>query len=152
MEMVNITDWASSEIKTLEITHDLGNIRFPLRVRQFVPVEGDQLAQKWADGEVLKHHSIPPYAIANMEEAAQALLKYVDSGVAPFLVGALGHSESFYWDTYLMAFKYSQEAPVRTFIPQTKSKLTMLINSKDKHREDASSQCPAIMGHGSNWK
>lgn len=66
----------------------------------------------WADGAILKLHQIPPYAIADLEEAAQALRNYVDSGVADFLLGALGDSDPFYWHPYLMAFKYSQEAPV----------------------------------------
>lgn len=41
MEMVSITDWASPESKVIELTHDFGKARFPLRVKQFIPVEGD---------------------------------------------------------------------------------------------------------------
>lgn len=112
MEMTDITVWASSEVKTIELTHGFGIARFPLRLKQFVPVEGDGLAELWADGGVMKRHEIPPYAIADMKEAAQALWTYVNTGVADFLVGALGDSDLFYWQTYLMAFKHSQDASV----------------------------------------
>lgn len=99
-------------MKTIQLTHGLGDVRYTLRLREFQPLEGDMLYEEWWNGHVLKKHPIPPFAIANMSEAASELNRYVENAIAPFIIGAVGHSDPLIWETYEMAVKHAWTSPV----------------------------------------
>jgi hypothetical protein len=112
MEIKEITEWTSSEIKTIRVTQGFGGAWYELEVREFKPVDGDVLDKVWNDKGVVKSHKIPPYGLANMKKAACTLRKFVDECIGAYIKGIIGHSDDLLWNTYLMAFKQSVEARV----------------------------------------
>ncbi|OJD30106.1 uncharacterized protein BKCO1_6600048 [Diplodia corticola] len=114
MEIKDISGWASERTKTIKLTHGFGQAEYTLELREFQPVEGDLLEEVWYDGLTRKAHPIPPYAIANMSQAAREITRYVENSIAVFVVGTVGeHDPSFpfLWQTYWMAFRHAHESP-----------------------------------------
>ena len=113
MKLVDITDWASDEIRTIEVTQTFLHAPLKLEVKKFVPVEGDLITEVWTDENgVVKTHDIPPYALADMEKTAGTIEKFVDDNMITYIFGAIGLLDTLLWDTYIMAFKHSQNARV----------------------------------------
>lgn len=116
MKIVDICDWASDELKTVEITQGFGHASYKLQFRRFVPQRGDTLHESWVNDSVERVHGIPPYAMADMREAERELKAYVDRSVAEHLFSLFPRNKSdhFLWDNYLAAFHWAAEAPVST--------------------------------------
>lgn len=112
MDLVDIKDWASSEIKTIVVSQIFLDAPYPVKVKEFVPVEGDMLEEKWTSGNVVKSHRIPRYAIANMEETAQMLVGFIELHVADYIVGILKPQDDLLFPTYFAAFQHAKEAKV----------------------------------------
>jgi hypothetical protein len=117
MEIKEITEWASLEIKTIRITqgfrrtpHEVAY--YELEVREFKPVDGDVLEKVWNDKGVVKSHKIPPYGLVNMKKAACVLRKFVEGCIGVYIGGIVGDSDHLLWNTYVMAFRQSEEAQV----------------------------------------
>ena len=114
MEIKNITDWATGRCKTIELSHGFGTAKYQVKLREFIPAEGDMLYEAWSDGPTLKKHYIPPFAIEDMNDAARELKRYVDSGIVEAASHLVGFADPLIWETYQMAIKYTLQAPVRT--------------------------------------
>ena len=112
MDLVDITDWRSHEIKTIEVTQMFLHAPYSIEVREFMPLEGDMLEEKWTDGDVTKSHRIPPYALADMEKTAQTMRCFLDRSTITYVKGTVGNLDTLLWSTYQMALVYSKEAPV----------------------------------------
>jgi len=112
MEMKDIKHWVSDETKTIRVTHGFMNTGYTLRVQQFYPKPGDSLCRAWWDGDTLREHYAPPFAIANMREASQEVERYVDTAIIPSINSLLGRSDALLWETYAMAFKYANSTLV----------------------------------------
>jgi hypothetical protein len=112
MKIVDIAEWRSQEVKTIEITQDLGGASYKLRVREFVPVDGDALARSWVTGGVTKYYECPPYAIVDMEQAGVEYMQYVDNNIATAIESEIDETNKLLWNTYSMAFRYSEFAEV----------------------------------------
>ncbi|RSL96381.1 hypothetical protein CEP52_011519 [Fusarium oligoseptatum] len=113
MDMVDITNWASDEIRTIEISLDFLHAPSRIKVREFIPLPGDCLDETWVkDGETIVH-PLPPYAIANMKEAADAIALMVEREAWNYLWKSVGSLEedSLIWETYLAAFRRANTAP-----------------------------------------
>ncbi|RSL53525.1 hypothetical protein CEP51_014881 [Fusarium floridanum] len=113
MDMVDITNWASDEIRTIEISLDFLHAPSRIKVREFIPLPGDCLDETWVkDGETIIH-PLPPYAIANMKEAADAIALMVEREAWNYLWKSVGSLEedSLIWETYLAAFRRANTAP-----------------------------------------
>jgi hypothetical protein len=126
MELRDITEWASSEEpRTITVSQIFLDARYNVRVRKFIPVEGDMLEEKWHDNAEERKFAIPPYAIVNMEEAADSIRQMVVECQHLYLYSILkpGQQDSggdFLWDTYFFAFRYADQIKVRCssiFIP-----------------------------------
>ena len=112
MDLVDITGWRSHETKTIEVTQTFLYAPYPIEVREFIPLEGDMLEEKWTDGAVMKSHRIPPYALADMEKTAQTMRSFLDRSIITYVKGTIGNLDALLRTTYQMAIVYSQEAPV----------------------------------------
>ncbi|KAF8846805.1 hypothetical protein BDZ45DRAFT_608397 [Acephala macrosclerotiorum] len=124
MELIDITTWASEETKTIVISQIFLDAPYQVKVKEFVPVEGDMLEEQWNSGSVVKSHKIPRYALADMEETAQMLQDFIDKSVAKYILGALAprnsgktEDELLYY-TYMAAFKHIHEAKVKRSLLQ----------------------------------
>jgi hypothetical protein len=111
--MENITSWASPHTKTIKVTQDYGQTAIEFEVREFVPMKGDMLHRKWADGRLFKSVPIPNYAIVDMAAALQAHREHIVSDGPQYFKSALEYKDRLLWDTYRMANKYSNTAAVR---------------------------------------
>lgn len=115
MDLVDITNWASEEIRTIEMSLKFVHAPYQVRVRRFHPLPGDMIDEQWTkDGEIVTY-PLQPYGIASMEEAALSISNMVDREVSNYLVHTVGDlgSDSLVWETYLAAFRRASSAPVR---------------------------------------
>src|SRR4051812_1548534 len=72
----NITEWASTRIRTIRITQGMGGSSYELEVREFTPLQGDLMEKFWTTDGNRKVVKLPPYAIVDMEKAARSRLQY----------------------------------------------------------------------------
>ncbi|KAJ9142120.1 Tetratricopeptide repeat domain containing protein [Pleurostoma richardsiae] len=101
----DIGNWASSEIKTIRVTEGYTGDFVQLKVRQFIPQEGDKLERSWVVDGVKRSVPIPPYAIVDMEEAKSAYDNYIKRGLVECCKHLLGPREKLLWKTYGLAMK-----------------------------------------------
>lgn len=115
MELVDITKWASDEIRTIEISLAALHAPYQTKVRQFIPEPGDMMAKRWIkDGQTI-HYPLPAYAFANMEETATAIGQMIEREVGNYIcamIGAQPMADSLIWNTYFAAFKRAHTSPV----------------------------------------
>lgn len=105
----DIAHWASAETKRVQVTEGYTTQPVELRVRQFVPQEGDSLKRTWVYEGQKKEVSIPPYAIVNLEEAKAAYDDYLRSGVFECCQALLAHKEKILLGTYMSAMKHASD-------------------------------------------
>lgn len=112
MELVDIVEWASDEIFTVTMTQVFANAPWQLKMRKFIPAQGDRLYKKWQDGGVAKIFHVAPYAIANMSEAVHAYRVSIEKNVALSIPTAVGCDDELLWGTYQAAFGHVTNAKV----------------------------------------
>jgi hypothetical protein len=105
--MDNITHWASSELKIIQVTQDYGPTALTFTVRQFVPVKGDMLHREWSDGAVTKFVAMPNYAIVDMAAALQVHKDFIVNEGPQFFKSTLDYNDRLLWDTYSTAIWFS---------------------------------------------
>ena len=113
MDLVDITTWASSEIKRIGLSQIYLNAPYEVEVREFEPVEGDMLEEKWTTNGITKTHRIPPYALADMEKSAAVMQAFIQDSIATYIYGTVVDSDPLIWQTYVFAFTtHTQNAKV----------------------------------------
>ena len=110
--MTEITEWATPDLKTIQISLDLCPEPFVVVVRQFVPMEGDILQRKWTDGKTRKFKDVPPYAIQNMEETALRLSRWIKDNLDAAIGHLLSEKEPILRETYSVAKTFAASALV----------------------------------------
>jgi hypothetical protein len=123
MEMKNIVDWASPEIKVAELTHGWSGVTYRLNLRRFVPKPGDILRKTWMDGPVKKSHDIPAYGIVDMQEAAVELARYCSWAMFPAVKEFVRPLDELFKQTYRKAILWCKAAPVNAIFSQVYSRL-----------------------------
>ena len=144
MVMQDITDWASNSRIMIELSHGFGEARYQLKLREFVPVEGDTLYEAWSDGSVLKKHYIPPFAIENMKDTAFELQRYVDSSIVKSACKLVGLAHPLIWETYQMTIEYAHEAPVRFALSKSSPKSNAVVESRSS---EVSQRCLTVVAY-----
>ncbi|KAH6659977.1 hypothetical protein BKA67DRAFT_546399 [Truncatella angustata] len=74
----DISNWASVETRTVCVTEGYGSRPVKLRVRQFIPQEGDKLERTWMHQGNQRSVQIPPYAIVNLDEAKSIYTNFIN--------------------------------------------------------------------------
>ncbi|KAF2473832.1 uncharacterized protein BDR25DRAFT_217243 [Lindgomyces ingoldianus] len=112
MEIMDIPaqHWASKEIKTIQITQDVGGTCYKLKVRQFKPTDGDSLERRWKTNGKPQYFKCTPYAIANMKEAGKVLSEFADRTVGTAISHYIDETDVLLRSTYTMAYRYSRMA------------------------------------------
>lgn len=108
----DISTWADTEIRTIEVTQDYSPRPMKLKVRRFIPVEGDMLSRSWVHGSVKKSVTLPPYAIVSIKEAEKTYLDFVNSEGTEFFVSTLSKDDKLVWETYDTAIHASNNSMV----------------------------------------
>ncbi|KAH6610519.1 hypothetical protein Trco_000539 [Trichoderma cornu-damae] len=99
-----IQQWASPEVKVIYISVYFSNRYLPLKVRKFVPQEGDKLERTWDYQGTKKSVEIPPYALIDLEAGKSAYTKYIRDSMTDVFRNILGNSDSLLYRTYLQAW------------------------------------------------
>ncbi|OTB14989.1 hypothetical protein K445DRAFT_61587 [Daldinia sp. EC12] len=110
MNIVDIDGWASDEIKTIVISQIFLDAPWTVKVREFVPVEGDLLEEKWESNGVIRTHPIPKYGLADMNQVAEMMQDWTDQNVFKYIEGSVSKLDDLFWETYMMAFRHPQKA------------------------------------------
>jgi hypothetical protein len=108
----NIAKWASSEDKVVRVSEGYTSRYVELRVRLFVPQEGDKLERTWFFNGVKKSVPIPPYAIVDLDAAQQAYTEYINRGIVECFNSVFKSRNSLLWKTYQFAWRYAQDQAV----------------------------------------
>lgn len=120
--MTEITEWATADLKTIQISLDLCPEPFVAVVRQFMPMDGDILQRKWTDGKTRKYKDVPPYAIQDMSQTASRLSRWVKDNVEPAIVQFTTDKEPLLKETYNAAKNFAANALVWQ-IPQMRLRI-----------------------------
>lgn len=115
MEIVDIKEWRSSEVKEIRITQDVAGASYKLKVREFIPVEGDALERKWVTNGKQQSFQCSPYAIPDMKKAGQVLIKFADKHIGSSICHYIDETDKLLRDTYSMAYRYSLHAEVKYY-------------------------------------
>ncbi|KAL2836367.1 hypothetical protein BJY01DRAFT_59075 [Aspergillus pseudoustus] len=110
MDLIDITEWASSETKTITLSQICVDAPYDVEVREFVPMEGDMLESTWVSGSFVKRHRMPMYALVSMESAATTLKWLTQKYVGKYIVQTIGNLDLLIWTTYFFAFEYQTKA------------------------------------------
>lgn len=102
--------WASSEIRTVEISVQFSTMRLSLKVRRFVPQEGDKLERTWAYRGTKKSALIPPYALIDIEAGTAEYTTYIRNSMKEMFMIMLGDQDAILYRTYLLAHSIWQNA------------------------------------------
>jgi hypothetical protein len=115
MDLVDIQDWAGEEIKTITISQIFLDAPYKVRVRKFLPQDGDMIEDAYFHDGIMRKYQIPQYALADLEEAASMFESFIDRSIGGYIWGAVGGSgcDEIILDTYRMAFRHLGEAGVR---------------------------------------
>lgn len=108
----NISNWASDEIKIIHVSEGYTRRPVELRVRRFIPQEGDKLERSWVVNGVRRSVSIPPYAIVDLEAARKAYSEHIDRGITECLEAIVKSRRSLLWKTYDLAWQMAQDEKV----------------------------------------
>jgi len=114
MDIVDIpsSGWASDETRTIVLSPIHADAPFQIRVREFIPVEGDLLEEQWMTATGLQRISLPKYAVADMQEAAGDLKTFIEKNVWNFINASVQKLDPLFWETYYMAFRHIGNAQV----------------------------------------
>jgi hypothetical protein len=134
MKIVEIQEWDSSEVKTIELTQDIGDTFYKVNVRQFTPVKGDSLERRWKTNGEPRSYKCSPYAIVNMKETGQQLMKFVEDNIRTFIEYFIGESDELLRGTYDMAFEHSEKAEASTPRSHLSNKLIKANEQRDEER------------------
>ncbi|KAI1121871.1 hypothetical protein F5Y10DRAFT_255370 [Nemania abortiva] len=77
MKLKDISQWASSEVRTIKVKSDVSTVPLELSVRKFIPIPQDSLHRAWHDGKTTKFKETTPYAIVNMASAVEDMRRYI---------------------------------------------------------------------------
>jgi len=105
----DISHWASTETRKVKVTEGYTEHPVELRVRQFVPQEGDSLERSWVYEGVRKQVSIPAYAIVNLEEAKGAYSNYISRNLPECCKSVLSGKDKLLVATYWAALKAARD-------------------------------------------
>jgi hypothetical protein len=104
--LVDISTWASDKTRSIQTTEGYSSVPLNLKVREFVPVEGDVLHRHWwTPARVKKQVLVPSYGLSNVAAAEQAYKDYINRGGAEFFKGVLNKKDRLLWETYSMAIE-----------------------------------------------
>lgn len=110
----NIKYWASTTIRKIKVSQGMGNSSYELEVRQFLPMDGDLMEKFWTVEGVKRAYPVSPYAIVDLEKAAQSRLRFLQDNVRTYINCSINNSDQLIRVTYERAMRHAEQAPVRS--------------------------------------
>ena len=118
MEPKNITQWRVPTTKLIEVTQIGEGTKYTLEVREFIPLNGDMLEERWRKGDEDIRFRIPPYAIADIHKASVEFEKYINRHVGHYVKNFVRGSDALIAKTYLIAWSYMARKAV-SYLPSS---------------------------------
>ena len=112
MQIVEISAWASTEVRTICVTQEVGGTYYELQVKKFIPQDGDSLERKWFSNGEHKSHKCATYAISNMKMAAKTLQRFVQDNIAVTVAHSVDHVDTLLGPAYRIALELQINAEV----------------------------------------
>ncbi|KAL1840399.1 hypothetical protein VTJ49DRAFT_525 [Mycothermus thermophilus] len=109
MKLQDIKDWASRDVRTIEVMSDVCPVPLKLHVRKFKPIPGKDATHKsWMDRKagIRKHKPTTPYAIVNMKNAVHDMHEYISKNAFMSMEHVLRGSDQWVRETYAFARQY----------------------------------------------
>ncbi|KAK0618456.1 hypothetical protein B0T17DRAFT_509996 [Bombardia bombarda] len=109
-----IKKWASDDSKVIFVTEGYTGRTVTLRVRQFLPQDGDKLDRSWVSDGVKKSVTIPPFAIDDLEAAKSEFDRYIRDPASKIECcrKLLGPPEKLLWRTYCAAMNAAANSSI----------------------------------------
>lgn len=98
------------ETRRVRVTEGYTEQAVELRVRQFVPQDGDSLERSWFHNGIRRRVTIPAYAIVNLDEAKAAYSNYINRSLPECCKKILLGKDKLLAATYWAALKASRDA------------------------------------------
>ncbi|TWU74505.1 hypothetical protein ED733_005556 [Metarhizium rileyi] len=112
----NISDpiqkWASSDVKFIRISTGYSRKCIELRVRKFVPLEGDKLERTWDFEGRRRSVKIPPYALMDLDDGKSAYMSHIRDAMGDTLQHVAERSCGLLRRTYIQAFRMYQDPSI----------------------------------------
>jgi hypothetical protein len=100
-----VQQWAADDTKTIQISDGYSGKCIELRVRQFVPQDGDKLERTWDYRGVKRSVSIPPYALTDLDGGKEAYTRHIESSMRDTFHNVLGPTNGLLYMTYMRAWR-----------------------------------------------
>ncbi len=117
MKLKDINNWASTEVRTIQVKSDVCTVPYELSVRKFVPIPEDSLHRAWVDGKVTKFKETTPYAIVNMASTVETMRQYVTTHMFDSVDWILRDADPLIKMTYDFARKHMKRVQVSLIKP-----------------------------------
>ncbi len=124
----DVGHWASTEVRILRITEGYTNDHVELRVRRFVPQDGDSLERSWVapDGNT-RSVKIPPFAVIEPDSIGPRYSEYIKRGLITCCSNVLNdYKHTLLWPTYCYAINLSRNQDLLS-----DAERTLLTNTLD---------------------
>jgi hypothetical protein len=109
--MRDIGDWASQEVRSIQMAQGISSEPICLEVRKFMPRDGDVCDRHWVDHQVKKSKPLEPYALADVEKTAAEFKEYIWNNAVTAMKEnlALQKSDPLIQETYGWAIRHYQD-------------------------------------------
>ncbi|EFY90888.1 hypothetical protein MAC_03004 [Metarhizium acridum CQMa 102] len=112
----NISDpiqkWASPDVKFIRISTSFSTKCIELKVRKFVPQEGDKLERTWDFEGRKRSVKIPPYALMDLDDGKSAYMSHIRDAMGDTLQYVAERSCGLLKKTYIQAFRMYQDPSI----------------------------------------
>ncbi|KAI0164714.1 hypothetical protein GGR57DRAFT_209438 [Xylariaceae sp. FL1272] len=110
----DISTWdpTDMEIKKIRLTEGYIERTIDLRVRKFIPQDGDSTHRSWVVNGHKRSVKIPNYAIVNLEEAKSTYCSYISQNITEFCKSALSGKDRLISSTYTFAMRLVRDTRV----------------------------------------
>jgi hypothetical protein len=106
MAIRDIKEWASDEVRTIQVMSDVSPVPLQLKVRRFIPQKGDSTHRGWMDNKVKKFTPTTPWAIVDMRAAVETMRAYITDNIFSCVDYFLQTSDEWVRETYQYARKH----------------------------------------------
>lgn len=100
-----ISQWASLDTKIVSVSEGYTRGPVQLRVRRFIPQEGDALERSWVHDGRRRSVLVPPYAIVNLEEAKSTYTDHINEGLRECCRRIVSSKDKLIGGTYGLALR-----------------------------------------------
>lgn len=104
-----IQEWASTETRVIHITEGYSDQVLQLRVRQFVPQDGDKLDRSWYYEGRKKSVAVPPFALVDLEDGKASYMKHIHNSMNQAFGKILGRDGGLLYKTYFQTVEHCKD-------------------------------------------